>query len=601
MKLTITSKLAIGTGLLLSLFAVFGAIVYVQVLQADRELEAITSTHMPALEAIAAIEDNIVSIGYHTIGYMHGEQQFHLDRIQVNREELAIYLERFREIGAVGGLEAELSALEAREREFVPLVDRLIQAHDAQGERALVFVAKLAEADVLLDTEMEKTWEAQRAPAIEKLVAAMEIEINTNGLAKALGNYMLLPDERHRKAFQTDVGDYSRSLQMLEGLVSGAIEERWVKRLGGLLGEATAVGEEIFVAEDAQRANLQTFAQLRQDFRRDTLDPFTKKIMARFEQSRTDASDASTRATRFTIFGILAGILVGGLVSLLTSRTISNPLREAIARLASSSAEIQAATAEQASGAEEQASAVSQSVSTVDELQHISEQATQRVKAIVENARKTESVSEEGSRAVGEANRAISQVRERVETVAGNILSLAERMQAIGEIIATVNDMADQTNLLALNASIEASRAGVEGKGFAVVAREIKSLADQSKGATAQVRQILLDIQKATNDAVLATEESTKSVAVAVPVLGRAGETIDSLSKTITEAGQASVQAMASAGQQSTGMAQIQQAMRSIDQATRQNLSATRQVEQAARDMGEISQQLRALVGGRGA
>ncbi|MFH1530377.1 MAG: methyl-accepting chemotaxis protein [Pseudomonadota bacterium] len=601
MKLTISGKLAIGTGLLLALFIAFGTLVYTQVREADRELEVIATVHMPVLKAVAAIESDLASLGYHALGYLHGERQIHLERLRVNREELTVHIEDFRTSGAAAALKREVTAVEARQRELSSMVDRLIRLSDEQGAQMVIFVKKLAEIDDLLDKIVEPAWTAQGAPAHGKLVAAMELEININGMANALGSYLRLPVASLREAFNADVGDCARVIEGLEGAISDGAEKEWVKKLTVHFQEARDVGLQILAAEDTSRADLGTFVQIRQALSRETLDPLKESVLARFEQGRTDASSAAEQATRFTIFGILAGLLVGGLVAFVTARTISAPLRQAIARLASSSAEIQMAMTEQASGAEEQASAVSQSVSTVDELQHISEQASQRVKAIVEMAHKTESVGEEGSRAVAEANRCINQVRERVETVAGNILSLAERMQAIGEIIATVNDMADQTNLLALNASIEASRAGVEGKGFAVVAREVKSLADQSKGATGQVRKILQDIQKATNDAVLATEESTKSVAVAVPVLERAGQTIDALSQTISEAAQMSVQAMASAGQQSTGMAQIQQAMRSIDQATRQNLSATRQVEQAARDLGEISQQIGTLVGRRGA
>ncbi len=596
MRMTVGNKLVIGTGLLLALFLGFGTIVYMQVVQADKQLETITATHMPALQLVATIESDIVAIGYHVMGYLHGASDEHLERMAVNEEELIQTVERFRGVGAAADMTADVLALEERQAVFTPLAQGLIVAHDEQKARVKRLVAKETEIDQLLDREVEPFLAAQGTAACAKMEAAMELEINVNGIGKALGSYLRLPDKKFKADVATDMGDIRRFLEEFRKQASGEQELQYAARLEGLMEEAFAIVDEAFAAEDRLRTDLRDMVRLRREFRRETLDPLQEKITLRFEQARKDASDASTRATQFTIFGLLAGIVVGGLTAFFTARSIGRPLSDAVARLASSSSEILAATTQQASGAEEQASAVSQSVSTVDELQHISEQATQRVKAIVEKARKTETVGEEGTRSVAEANRCINQVRERVETVAENILALAERMQAIGEIIAAVNDIADQTNLLALNASIEASRAGAEGKGFAVVAREVKSLAEQSKSATGQVRQILTDIQKATNDAVLATEESTKSVAIAVPVLERAGETIAALSQTIAESAQASVQAMASAGQQSTGMAQIQQAMKNIDTATRQNLTATRQVEQSARDLNEISRQLRGLV-----
>ena len=594
--MTIGNKLAAGTGLLLLLFLVFGAFVYFQVVVASRKVDDIVKSRMPLLRTVAAIEANVIAMGYQVLGYLHEASDEHLERLEVNEKELAQELETLLKLSEAADVKEGADEIVRRGEEFRSMVDALIRGHDEQKKRIVAFVAKTAEIEALLDDEAEPAVAAEGAASYAKMTALMEIEININGMNKAVGSYLRLPDEKFRKGLVEDIDDTLRFLAQFKHNAATPKELEWASRLATLLDEAAAIAGQLLDSEDKQRAGLKQMVVTRREFRRLVLDPLQKEVAMRFEQAGTDAADAASRATQFTIFGLLAGILVGGLTALMTARSIGRPLSDAVARLASSSSEILAATTEQATGAEEQASAVAQSVSTVDELQHISEQATQRVKAIVEKGRKAESIGEEGSQAVVDANQSISQVRERVEAVAENILALAERMQAIGEIIAAVNDIADQTNLLALNAAIEASRAGVEGKGFAVVAREVKSLAEQSKAATGQVRQILTDIQKATNDAVLATEESTKSVAVAVPILERAGMTIAALSQTIAESAQASVQAMASSGQQSTGMAQIQQAMKSIDVTTRQNLSATRQVEQSARDLNEVSRQLKALV-----
>jgi methyl-accepting chemotaxis protein len=297
---------------------------------------------------------------------------------------------------------------------------------------------------------------------------------------------------------------------------------------------------------------------------------------------------------------ILAGSLLGLLGVLasgfLITRSITGPIREAVGKLTSTSAELLAGTTQQAAGAQEQAAAVAETTATVDEVTQTSEQSAQRAKGVGEAIQRTVDIGQTGRKAVSESVAATNKVKEQVELTAENILTLAEQAQAIGEIIATVNDIAEQTNLLALNAAIEASRAGEQGKGFSVVAAEVKALADQSKKATSQVRQILGQIQKATNSAVLSTEEVTKGVASAIRVVGQAGDTINALTNTLADVSQASTQIVASAGQQAAGMSQIHQAIRNIDQVTRQNLTATRQAEQAAQDLNSLGNQLAAMI-----
>jgi len=337
---------------------------------------------------------------------------------------------------------------------------------------------------------------------------------------------------------------------------------------------------------------------------RDELD---RRIAERVEWARVytdsiaaEGEDTANAARSALLWGLLFALIGGTVATWLLSKSISRPLQETSAVIASSAAEILAATTEQAAGTNESMAAITETVATVDEVAQTANQAAQRAKAVAESAQRAADNARQGRRSIEDTTAAMRAVEGQVGSIAERIVALADQAQAIGEIITSVSDIAEQTKLLALNAAVESARAGEHGRGFAVVASEIKALAGQAKQSTTQVRQILGDIQRATSTAVMTTEQGTKQVAIAVGQVKQTGEIMNGLAETVNDAAQAAAQIVASAGQQAIGMGQIRQAIANIHDATQQNLTATRQSEQAAQDLNRLGTRLMSLVGGAG-
>jgi methyl-accepting chemotaxis protein len=276
-------------------------------------------------------------------------------------------------------------------------------------------------------------------------------------------------------------------------------------------------------------------------------------------------------------------------------RHVTLELQEGIGTLGTSATEILASTTQIAAGAAETATGVSETTTTVEEVKQTSLVASQKAKAVMDNAQRAVQISQSGSNAVEETLEGMNRIHEQMETIAASIVRLSEQSQAIAEIIMTVNDLAEQSNLLAVNAGIEAAKAGEQGRGFAVVAQEVKSLAQQSKQATSQVRGILGEVQKATSAAVMATEQGTKVVEAGVKQSAAVSQAIRLLTESVSEASQASTQIAASSQQQLVGMGQVAQAMESIKTASAQNVAGTRQAGAAALQLHELGEKLKQL------
>jgi methyl-accepting chemotaxis protein len=98
------------------------------------------------------------------------------------------------------------------------------------------------------------------------------------------------------------------------------------------------------------------------------------------------------------------------------------------------------------------------------------------------------------------ANGNIEQGNKIYEENRKNILKAIEDgkvVQSVKLMADSIGEISEQTNLLALNAAIEAARAGEMGKGFAVVAEEVRTLAEQSSSAVGSIQGMVNKVQEA--------------------------------------------------------------------------------------------------------
>ena len=167
---------------------------------------------------------------------------------------------------------------------------------------------------------------------------------------------------------------------------------------------------------------------------------------------------------------------------------------------------------------------------------------------------------------------------EVVSQVVHNMQEIATQSGRIGEIIGVIDSIAFQTNILALNAAVEAARAGEQGRGFVVVANEVRGLAQRTADAAKDVKSLILA-------SVQSVEQGRKLVEDAGQGMHRIVTSAHQVTSAITQISQVMVS-------QSEGISEVGGAVGEVDRLTQQNAALVEQSAAAAASLSAQAQRL---------
>jgi methyl-accepting chemotaxis protein len=246
-------------------------------------------------------------------------------------------------------------------------------------------------------------------------------------------------------------------------------------------------------------------------------------------------------------------------------------LTETISKVRASTDVISVAAREIAQGNLDLSARTESQASSLEETAASMEELTSTVQQNSENARQAAQLAQSASEVAARGGVVVSQV---VHTMG----AISDSANKIVDIISVIDGIAFQTNILALNAAVEAARAGEQGRGFAVVATEVRNLAQRSAGAAKEIKQLIND--------------SVEKVGAGSKLVDRAGATMGEVVSGVRRVTEIMAEITAASTEQSQGIGQVNQAVIEMDNVTQQNAALVEQAAAAATSMQEQAVEL---------
>jgi len=375
-----------------------------------------------------------------------------------------------------------------------------------------------------------------------------------------------------------------------------------------------------------------------------------KGLVHELQQHSQRTSDELMRQvqhTRTLVLGLLvAGLVIGGLIAWLMSRSIGIKLRQAVgameeiaegdgdltrelplqgrdelAQLADafnrflhklrSTIGPVSGLAHQVSGAAGRMAELSQAASagTLQQRERTERVATATTELagnsqeVLEMARNAEEAvrtagdsAETGRSVVDQTRTAIEQLAAEVERAAQVINALERDSEQIGGVLDVIRGVAEQTNLLALNAAIEAARAGEQGRGFAVVAEEVRTLASRTQESTEEIQGMIQQLQKASREAVAVMAQGREQAAATVSRAEETHVSFDVIREAIGTITGFAARIAAAADEQSRVVEEINRDIVEISDVADQTSQGAEEMASSTSQMATVATQLQGAV-----
>ena len=271
-------------------------------------------------------------------------------------------------------------------------------------------------------------------------------------------------------------------------------------------------------------------------------------------------------------------------------------VKQAGIRLNSTATEIAATSKQQEASSATFGAASNQIAAAVKEISATGRDLVKTMESVNSIAVETAQLAGSGQTSLQNMELVMKDLDGATASIADKLNAINERSQKITTVVTTITKVADQTNILSINAAIEAEKAGEYGAGFLVIAREIRRLADQTASATLDIEQMVQQMQGAVSSGVMEMDRFADQVRRGVREVASAGSQLTEIIDRVNRSTSSFKQVNESMQAQSEGAQQISDAMASLVSNANQTVQSVREFGRAATDLQTAISLLREAV-----
>jgi methyl-accepting chemotaxis protein len=280
-------------------------------------------------------------------------------------------------------------------------------------------------------------------------------------------------------------------------------------------------------------------------------------------------------ASTLMISGLAVAVILGIVLAIFITRSITGPIRKIIEGLTEGAEEVASASGQVSSAAQSLAEGSSEQAASIEETSSSLEEMSSMTKQNADNAQQANGLMGEAKQVVGTANESMGKLTE-------SMAEITKASEETSKIIKTIDEIAFQTNLLALNAAVEAARAGEAGAGFAVVADEVRNLAMRAADAAKNTANLI--------------EGTVKKVKDGSELVSRTNDAFKQVAGSSAKAGDLVAEISAASNEQAQGIGQINTAVTELDKVTQQNAANAEESASAAEEMSAQAETMKGMV-----
>ena len=312
---------------LVILVIISSALSYYFVNRIEKDVLKLGLVEEPLEEAVLELEINVGEGARAVILYSIASDAKHIQRFQDSDQDFLRSMEEFIRLAET---DAEMNAIiqvAELHGEFQSLGARIIDLTDLQEPEIAELRKNIVEIDEIIDQELQPLVDRTASGSLQKLEAALEIEINVDEAFAAIQSYIALPEFELRKIVSDSAADFEKFEVVYRSFPLSTTELKWIDIIDEDFQAAVLLGnsvmrrsDEIRVLVEQLEANLEKIDYVVDE----EVHPI---IHAESVKALDNAAASFSLASLMAIILASSGFAVGIGALILVRRQIINPIK----------------------------------------------------------------------------------------------------------------------------------------------------------------------------------------------------------------------------------------------------------------------------------